>query len=155
MRKTILASLAAVTLVSGCARVQESRINPFNWFGPSQERRVEDAFAQPAPVVVDTRPIVRNVQQVRIDPAPGGAIVTAVGLPDTQGYWSAELRPATSIRSNVLLFDFVLIPPPSPQPAGTVQSREVTAATFVRNETLAGVSTITVRGSANSRSSGR
>lgn len=39
MRKAVLAGLAAVMVVTGCASVRDSRLNPFNWFGRSKEER--------------------------------------------------------------------------------------------------------------------
>jgi len=155
MRKPLIAALTAVLITSGCATVSESRLNPFNWFGGSQDTTTAEFVAPATPD--DNRPLISQVTEMRIDRAPGGAIVHAVGLPPVQGYWAADLSPADDVEDQigVLVLNFVTIPPSTQQPQGSTQSREITAALFLSDQDLVGVRTIIVRGSQNQRSSRR
>lgn len=147
MRKSLLAALAAVMVVSGCATVRESRLNPFNWFG-----RSERAAAVPAQPARDGGRIpVAQVTELFVEPASGGAIIRAKGVPPTQGWYSAELVREDGTREDEMIFRFVL---KEPQEAvqGTPLSREVTVATFVTTQRLEAIRTITVTGTDNARS---
>ncbi|WP_232830644.1 hypothetical protein [Tropicimonas sp. IMCC34011] len=161
MKATMLAALAAVTVISGCGTVRESRLNPFNWFGggQSQTMLVEDGdIAAP----VDRRGLVDQVVEISVDRAPGGAIVSAVGLPPSQGFWAADLVPANAEidgdaipTGGVIVLDFRVFPPAEPKPAGTPPSRELTAGLFLTDQTLAGTRQIVVRGARNQITSSR
>lgn len=153
MKKPLLAALAAITLLSGCASVRESRVNPFNWFGSAE---VEKDLA-PESGEFDGRPLVNQVVSMKIDRAPGGAIVTAIGLPPTQGYWEAELVAENDgyAEDGVLTYQFRIWPPAYVSAQGTQQSRELSAGIFVSDQSLQGVSRIVVLGAQNSMSSRR
>lgn len=150
MRTSLLAALAAVMVVTGCATVRESRLNPFNWFG-----RSERTAAVPAAVVRDGGRIpVAQVTELFVEPATGGAIIRAKGVPATQGWYAAELVRDTEAPEGELVFRFVL-KQPREAVQGTPHSREVTVATFVTTQRLESVRTITVTGSENARSTRR
>lgn len=157
MRTPLLAALSAVMLLSACASMRDSRINPFNWFGRSQATETTTTAAPPPGGVVDDRPLVDQVVAMRVERAPGGAIVHAVALPPSQGYWKADLVPENDGRpvNGVLTVQFRAYSPPKPWPQGTEQSREITAGIFLSEQTLRGVRTIVVRGARNQRSSRR
>ena len=151
MKTQLLAGLTCVLIVSGCATVRESAINPFNWFGRSEESTADIA---PATLVL---PLVAEVTAMRIDKAPGGAIIHATGLPPTQGYWEAELDPDANADTgaDTLVINFSAFPHPQPQPVGTPRSRELSAALFLSDQALAGVRTVIVRGRNSQRSARR
>lgn len=157
MRKPLVAALMGLMLLSACATVRESRINPFNWFGRSTEETlaVNDAATPQQPL--DPRPLVAQVVSMKVDQMPGGAIISAVGLPPYQGYWDAELvpEPGDTAEDGTLVFDFRAVPPAVAVRSGTEPSREVTAGQFLSDQDLATVRTIIVRGQANQRSSRR
>ncbi len=141
--------VVAVAMVSACGRVAESRFNPLNWFGGDRETR----DVAPATEASDPRPVVDQVIQLSVDEAPGGAVVRAVGLPATQGHWAAALVPeARQTLPGVLTFTFRIVPPASATRISTQQSREVVAATFLSDQSLAGVREIRVLGARASRS---
>lgn len=153
MRKPLLAALIAATALAGCAGVRESRFNPFNWFGNSQSEPA------PAPVEIpeetDPRPLVQQVQSITVEPTPGGAVVRAVGLPATQGFFEAELTPATTADPGTLTYLFRAIPPQQTNRVGTTASREIVVAVFVSDQQLEGINTIRVVGQSNSQVSRR
>lgn len=147
-----------LVLVSACGRIAESRLNPFNWFGQGRQEAVVTAPADISDIVAqDGRPLIEQVVGMSVDRMAGGAIVRATGLPPTQGWWGAALLPENGgvPVDGVLSFAFVNAPPPAPRRASTQQSRELTVATFVSDQNLAGVRQITIRGAANQASSRR
>lgn len=151
MRIALPAALTAVLLIAACGQGGGSGWNPLNWFQPSV--RVETMEAAP-PVPGDPRPRIDQVIAVSIDPMAGGAIVRATGLPATQGYWEAELVRADDEEGRII-FDFLIIPPLTPQAVSTQPSREITAGAFVSNRDLETAREIIVRGERTSRSSRR
>lgn len=154
MPRTLIAALAAVSLLGACATLRESRINPFNWFGRSAETRAV-ANARIAPEA-DPRIPVAQVTQLAVEPVPGGAIIRATGLPPTQGYWDVSLVPdPVPDGGSELVYRFLVQPPPTPRPAGTPMSREVTAGVFASDFRLEGIRRITVTGETNARSVNR
>ncbi|SIN97301.1 hypothetical protein [Vannielia litorea] len=157
MTKPLLAAMVLVTAISGCSRLAESRINPFNWFGGSRSEARTVQSVQTV-TVRDSRQLVTQVTRMSVERTPGGAIVTAVGLPPSQGYWDAELVPATPDglpRNGVMVYDFRIERPLEFQAQGTPRSREVTVAVHLSTIDLAAINTIVVRGQANQRSAGR
>ncbi len=144
MHRIVLA-LGLVAIVAGCATVRESRINPFNWFGQDEEVTPVETR-----VITDPRPLVAQIASVTIDPAPGGAILRVVGLPERQGYFAGALvrQPAGP---GVLGYSFRVVPPPEATRVSTAVSREIVVAVFLSDQTLAGVRQIQVSGATNTR----
>ncbi|HBN32026.1 MAG TPA: hypothetical protein DD416_12575, partial [Rhodobacteraceae bacterium] len=89
----LIASILILTFLAACGGQRSgsssSSLNPFNWFGRAKEQRI----AVDRKVIVDPRGMVSEVISLKVDRMPGGAIISAVGLPDTQGYWEAVLTP--------------------------------------------------------------
>lgn len=154
MRAGMWVALAAVVAVAGCGAARDSRLNPMNWFGSSQS--VQAVAGPSGQVALDDGLVqVAEVTQLHVEPTKGGAIIRAVGVPATQGWYRAELRRETSAEGT-LSYSFLLkAPPPEAARLGTPLSREVTVATFVSDFQLSGVSTVTVTGALNGRSTGR
>lgn len=154
MTRTIAALLIAAVAVTGCGRVRDSKLNPFNWFGGSKEEvtvQVVDGVPQ------DPRPLVQQVTALEVARQPGGAIVTATGLPPTQGWFDAALVPEGdgSVKDGVLTYRFVVNAPLELRRTSTPQSREVTAAVFLSDIRLQEVRKIVVQGASNSRATSR
>lgn len=157
MRLPVSGLLILALVLAGCGRIRESRLNPFNWFGRSQEVAVSTA----EPVVPgrpdDPRVLVAEVTDMDVARQPGGAIVRANGLPPTQGWWDAALVAENNGEpvDGVLTYRFVVDQPHGRARVSTPQSREVTAAAWLSDIKLANVTQIIVLGAQNSRSSRR
>ena len=149
----LIAALALLSLLAACGGLRQSKLNPFNWFGKSQQETVAATKAE----VVDPRVLVDQVAALRVDHAPGGAIVTALGLPEGQGYWQAGLVAQNGGKpvKGVLSFELRLMKPARPQPVGTPASREIAVAVFVSEQALDGVKKIEVIAANNRRSASR
>ena len=154
-RRAVILTTAMALVLSGCG-LGQSRLNPFNWFRSGPE--VETLEAVPLEDTRERRPLVAQITQLVIERTPGGAIIRATGLPPEQGWYDAELvnvdRDGQPI-DGILYYGFHAQPPLERTRVSTVQSRELTAAKFVSNVTLASVREIRVTGSVNSRSARR
>ncbi|TFL18223.1 hypothetical protein [Jannaschia formosa] len=124
-------------------------IRGFDFFGGGSEAALDELRA------VAGEPLVDQIVSLEIAPTPGGAIVSAVGLPPTQGYWDADLVRVPTEEPSVLLLEFRLLPPPEPRPVGTQPSREVLAGRVLSLQDLAGISTIAVQAQRNRATSRR
>lgn len=157
MKTPVAAALAATLVLAGCGGIRESRLNPFNWFGRSTEAPATLA-REGGPAAQDGRALVAEVTRMEVKRMPGGAIVSAAGLPPTQGWWDAELvsdSDGVPDGDGTLVLRFVVAPPPVPMRVSTPQSRELTAAYFLSDAALAPIRRIVVLGAQNSRASGR
>lgn len=153
MRAGLVAVAAAAMMVAGCATVRDSRVNPLNWFGSSQERAIVEAVEKTGRT--DGRVRVQELTELHIERATGGVIVRAKGVPLTQGRYHAELSQIPGGDEGELAFEFLIKEPEAEQRASTPISREITVATFVNNYRLETARTITVRAASNARSSNR
>ena len=140
--------LGAMILVAfGLSACGDSGLNPFGWFSGQSEPGVEMLNdVDIAAAVRETRPRVPTVTALRVDRTPGGAIVRATGLPQQQGWHSADLiaRNDGIPTDGVLTFDFRARPPEAPTRASTTQSRELVVAVPLSNTRLQGVRSIRV-----------
>jgi len=151
MTRTTLAALTLVLVLTACATVRESRLNPFNWFG-----RAERVQTAPLPDETgDPRALVAQVLTLEVEPYPGGAIVRATGLPPDQGWWEAELVPREIDEDGVLVYDFRVQPPLRPTGVVNQQSREIGVAASLSNIRLERITRITVQGAANALTTAR
>ncbi len=143
----VIALGLSALLLSGCG---SSKLNPLNWFGGSKE---ETVAVMDNSVLTDNRPLVARVTSFKIDRTPGGAILRAVGLPPTQGYWDAELVAENDGKpeKGVLSFQFHIQKPYDAENAGPPKSREVVVAYFITNNSLQNVRKIRIRGAQNAR----
>ena len=152
MRRIIKSAVfvtAAVSLTA-CGSIRESRVNPMNWF--NYERQEERLTPEGAlETAKDIRPLISQVADMRIERAPGGAIVRATGLPQTQGFHTAELIEVETETRGLLAFEFRVVPPRPGAPGGSAPSREITVGTFVSDIALQGITAIEVRGQDNVR----
>jgi len=151
MKQTMIAVLGLSLTLMGCARVTESRLNPMNWFGRAQPEVVTQLYVAPE----ETRPLIAKVTDLQVEPFPGGAIITATGLPPTDGYWRAELVGQPLDYKGRLVFEFRVSPPTTPASPGTPYARQITVATTVTTNKLQGATSIVVQGADNALSSRR
>lgn len=148
-RRTVIAGLGGTLLLAGCGRVRESRFNPFNWFGRSEE---ETGSVTPVREVRDPRPLVDQITALSVEPTPTGAIVRATGLPPMQGWHSAALvAQSDGPVGGEMVFFFRAVPPDGATRVSTVQSRELTAARRLTAQQLAVTRVVRVVGARNSR----
>lgn len=152
MRLPLTLALTAVMAVTSCGAIRESRFNPLNWFGRSQEARANEFGIA---VQEENRPLVTQVLGMTIEQTPYGAIVRATGISPMQGYYDAELVARPVDDKGVLVFDFRLMPPPEPKPVGATRTREVTVAAHLSKIKLEGITQIVVQGAENALSSRR
>lgn len=145
---TKIGAVLAVTALAGCG-IGQSRLNPLNWFGADRSDPIPQEQAVRA---TPGRPVVQQIVSLDIARNGEGALITAVGLPPTQGFWDADLVAVPSGDPTVLLFDFAIAPPVQQRRAGTQPSREVLVGERIPNADLAGIRTIAVRGQLNQRS---
>lgn len=148
MTVKVFIAVTLVVAVTGCARVSESRLNPFNWFGRSSS--VETVVVDPG-VLPDGRRLVAQVTTLKIEKVPGGAILRATGLPQRQGYFDGELVQvdANPPRAGLITFQFRISSPYETTRVSTVRSREVVVAQFLSDQKLAGIRQIQVTAGGN------
>ena len=161
MLRSFTTVLCLGLLLSGCARLADSRLNPMNWFGrsapvanttPDGELRPLIPFGEG--VAVESRPIIDQIIEMQIEPTRSGAILRATGLAATQGFYNAELVLVGSENGDVT-YDFRVAAPAGFEAIGTEASRRITVALELSNAELAGIRNITVRGAQNARGSRR
>ncbi|WP_339106999.1 hypothetical protein [Thioclava sp. GXIMD4216] len=164
MRKPFLASLAIVLALSACGSIRESRMNPWNWFGSSTEKTSTPSLAPKggyAAALADNRSVIAQITSLEIRKTSAGAIVEVTGLPPTQGWWDVALIAENDGRpvNGEIHYTMVGYPPSAESAeahrAGTVGSRQITAAAYIDNFKLADVRRVTVTGASNSRSASR
>ena len=161
MRHTLTLILCLGLVLTGCARLAESRLNPLNWFGRSAPVVATTADGQVQPLVPpgqaaaqDTRVVIDQIVDLQIEQTSSGAIVRATGLAATQGFYSAELVLASCADGN-LVYDFRVMAPEGFEAIGTEASRRITVALEMSVAELAGVRSVTVRGAQNARDARR
>ncbi len=150
MRRTT-AALTLALILAGCGGLRDSKLNPFNWFGKSEETEKLALPERPA----DARALVETVLTLQVEDIPGGAIVRATGLTPTQGWWQAELVPLPVEAEGRLVLEFRIFPPIDDTAVSTPQSREVTVALYLSNIKLAALTEIVVQGQTNARAARR
>ena len=144
MNFRILITLLLVLGLAGCA----SRLNPMNWFGGDREQRIAAVETVPD---TDGRSLVAEIVSLDVVPSPGGAVISAMGLPPQQGYWEADLV-EVSRENGELVFEFRVYQPIDPDTrVSTQRSREILAGTALSRFDLAGIRTVTVIGQQNRR----
>lgn len=162
MIRALLLTSAVTLSLTGCARIADSRFNPFNWFGRSTETTTATAPAEIRPLVpegrrtqvVDQRALVARVTALQIDRSTSGAIVRATGVAATQGAFNAELV-SRGVENGTLLLEFRAEVPAGFQAVGSERSRRITAAYAIDMSDLAGIRAVRVQGATNAQTSRR
>lgn len=155
MRFVALAVVAVLAL-QGCSRSSDRTLDPRSWFG-SPDESIPAPGEIPVFNEVDTRILVAQVREVRIDPTPGGVIVRAEGLASTQAYWDADIVRANRPDgpSDLMRYEFRVRPPATRQPVGSEQSRLIEVADFISNTDLDPIRRISVVAATNTVSRSR
>jgi hypothetical protein len=163
MKKLATAVALSALVLSGCG-FRDSRVNPFNWFGRSQEVQV----AQPKEVnpLIPTRAgglfrggrarreaalnattPIGTISDLAVERVSGGAVIRATGFDARQGTYRARLVPNLKDEipeDGVLIYRFERLRPDYATQAGTQASREVTVARRISDQQLRGVREIRV-----------
>lgn len=163
MRRQVIISVLALSLLGGCARLGASKLNPVNWFGSSEEVPMMTETGQRITVLPtlapkrgyadfqDTRTLVTTLSDVSIVKSASGGIVTAVGLVPSLGYYDAELVRIETNNPNELVLDFRVRAPKMAMAIGSDAQRRITVARSISTPDLAGIRTITVRSASGAR----
>lgn len=174
MHKPLCAILLSGLLVTACG-FSGSRLNPFNWFGKSEEVVVAE---QPAgevnpllpktgrqsgifsrPDTIYTGELIGQVTDLAIERTDDGAIIRVTGLAERQGPYDVRLVPGTANgepdENGVLAYEFRVIYPRFATPVGPERARSVTAAVSLGNRELSKVRVVRVSAARNARESRR
>ncbi|MFY9209516.1 MAG: hypothetical protein WAO69_00145 [Aestuariivita sp.] len=165
--KPIVALTLTVFLLAGCS----TRLNPFNWFGGSEEvidvgtGEINPLLPQDSGGGMFDRPEdvypgvpIDQITELRIDRTRSGAIILVQGLASRQGPYEVQLTPANPDNEpvdGVLTYTFEIIYPSFNTPVGPEATRRVTAASAISNEQLAGLSRVRVVGARNALETSR
>lgn len=175
--RTLLSLLVISSLtLAGCSGWRDSRVNPTNWFGSSEPRRVvqADGTEDVNPLIpertgiFDKRPEdtsyegtpVDQITALSIERTPGGAIVRATGQTLRQQAFDARLVAPGDEDDDLTQVDGVLTFRLSAiqsqtAPQGPERTRRIHVARFVSDQTLAQTRSIRVIGARNERVSRR
>lgn len=160
--KPIIVLVLATLTLAGC----NTRLNPANWFGRSQEVPVsgQDAVNPLVPqrrggIIARPEAVypgipIDTVTEVRIERTRSGAIILATGLAARQGPHQVQLTPANiddEPVDGVLRYSFDIIYPEFNTAVGSEATRRVTAARSISNDTLDKTRTILVTGARNAQ----
>ena len=161
MKTSITLALVAALSLGACGRIADSRLNPFNWFGPSQPVANVDAEGNLRPLVpgtgsavFDQRGAIDQIAALSIERTPNGALVRATGIASTQGQFNAQLVPVR-FENGVLTLAFRVEAPEGFSAGGSEASRTITVARALSNAELAAVRVIRVQGARNAREARR
>lgn len=167
MRKSFSAILVSTLVLTGCATVRDSRVNPFNWFGSSRSETIGQTEVNTNPLIPQSSGLFASartreatyagrpfdqITNLTVERVPGGAIIHATGLAARQGIYKVQLTPANEDElpvDGVLTYRLEGVEPTKNTPVGTNPTREVVAGRKLTDQQLAGVSTIRVEGQRN------
>lgn len=165
MARGLAVLMVSALVLSGCATVRDSRVNPFNWFGggggggrvvqsadgttnPLIPERRNSILTDSEPAAYPGRP-VGQIAELSFEPRPGGAILRVTGVADTPNSFDVRLtRDETVEEPGTLVFTLEAVQARGPAGAA-VAARSVTAAAWLANQDLAGISEIRVQGARN------
>ncbi|SDC05413.1 hypothetical protein [Ruegeria marina] len=164
MQKPLTVLVFAGMMLSACGGWRESRVNPSNWFGPSNPAPVATATEGEVnpliprnsgkglfdrPDAVDATVPITRVTELKVEPTTTGAIVYAVGVANRQGAYDAELRRVISdenTEAGIIAYTFRVNYPREATPQGPENTRTVRAAANLSRKDLAGIKLIRVEG---------
>lgn len=157
MASRIILIVTVFALVSGCARISDSRLNPLNWFGRG-ERVANDGSSGLLPRgygAEDSRPYVAAITELKAEKLYDGAILRVTGITPALGYWDAELIKDPQSDEGTLAYQFRMRPPLTTEIVGTKLQRQVDVAVKLTSQDLNGIKRITVRSASNTLSTRR
>ncbi|SLN40776.1 hypothetical protein ROJ8625_01923 [Roseivivax jejudonensis] len=166
MKASLGGILIGALVLSSCGTVRDSRFNPFNWFGGAVSRPAPVATAPGANPLIPTTPTVsifrRNraeetvylgqpiavINELLVERRPGGAIVRTTGIASQAGPFDVRLTLEDQPDPSALVYTLNALQRPGPRNTGP-DARKVTAATYLSDNELIGISRIEVRGAQN------
>ncbi|UWS05360.1 hypothetical protein K4K94_06430 [Phaeobacter inhibens] len=174
MQRSLALLLVGAVALTGCG-FRDSRVNPLNWFGGSNEVEVVETSGEPVnplipvqnrvsvfarPDAVDETVLVQSVTDMRVERTPTGAIVYATGIAARQGAYGVELRLDEAdrdarTRDATLDFTFRAIYPETRTALGSERTRTLRAAVSLSQQQLASVRSIRIVAAQNARESRR
>ncbi|MCD1624686.1 MAG: hypothetical protein ACU0B7_07445 [Paracoccaceae bacterium] len=172
MRHLTSALLVSTLVLSGCAGVRDSRINPFNWFGRSQVEPVASteanpliprggtgglfAASRPADVLPDA-PLAAQVGDLSVLRVQGGALIRATAVSDTVGAFNVSLQPVNNgvPVDGVLTYELRAFAPSAGSMPMPERARSHVAAVRVSDADLDGVRVIRVQAERNAATTTR
>ena len=167
MRKPVTLLILATVMLTGCATISESRLNPLNWFGSSEPdpaaldvanaevnplipRRRVSFFINNQPESFAGRPIA-EIAELLVERRPGGAIIRATGQANRVGPFDVRLiADEAASKDGTLVFDLKALQQAGARNTGP-RARQVTVGRWITDQDLSGIRTITVRGANNAR----
>lgn len=174
MHKPLIAILLSGLLVSACG-FGSSRLNPFNWFGRSEEVPVaaqdpgevnpllpgsterRGIFSRPEQVYQGV--LIGEVTDLVVERTDDGAIIRVTGLAERQGPYEVRLVPKTEDskpdENGVMAYEFRVIYPRRQTPVGSERTRRVTAAVSLDQLELAKVRLVRIEAQTNARETRR
>ena len=167
MRISLSLVLATSLTLGACGYVQNSALNPSNWFGRSAAAEVTAVNTNPLipaaraglfsnrnkPLDYNGTPF-EEVVDLKVERIPGGAIIRATGRAARQGTYLVQLTPANEDEApvnGVLTYRLEGVRPEATTAVGTAPTREVTAARQITDQDFRGVRSIRVEGQLNAR----
>lgn len=161
MTRQLIISGIVFSLLASCSSVSQSKINPLNWFGPSEPA---PAGIQVLPTLapqngyadfVDTRQLIAAVSDVTISKTSTGAIITATGHTPSLGYFDAQLVPVSASTARDLVLEFRVRAPSSNVGTGSAKQRELIAARSISTGQLNALTSVTVHAANGARTTRR
>ena len=155
MRRQISLVTLSASLLAGCATIEDSPVNPLNWFGSSGTATPETvAYTGPLVPPEALRPaadarVPVTVTGVEVARTDEGAVVRAAGVAPGAGYYNAQLV-RVGIDNGILVLRLVAEAPATP----VAGDRTLNAATAVTAATLAGLRGVRVEGATGAMSAG-
>ncbi|WP_158500705.1 hypothetical protein [Shimia marina] len=95
---------------------------------------------------------VQRISRVETHRVPEGQLILVVGVASTHGMHDVRLiaRDGGSVESGVLTLDLMALPPSKPIIGGSDITRQLTSATVLTDQQLAGARSIRIKGVENS-----
>ncbi len=151
MRKFLLIGLMSGLAACSGGSASVSSLNPFTWGSGRSGTEIAPRGGYDV-ASRDLRPFVDQVTRLSVERTPNGLIITATGVPPTQGWYFAELVPVPTEDASTAAYQFKVTQPLGTTGVGPVRSRQITAGAFLTNLEAAGIRTITVQAARNSQS---
>ncbi|MAB06512.1 MAG: hypothetical protein CML50_10940 [Rhodobacteraceae bacterium] len=165
MNRTLTVLILSGVVLSGCATVRDSRVNPFNWFGSSTPAPVNvapEATGAANPLIPQRRASiiwgrereyagrpVANIDELLIERRPGGAIIRVTGIADRAGPFDVRvIKDETLSDTDTLAYTLSALQSAGPRNVGP-RARMVTAAVWLTDQELYGIREIRVAGRDN------
>lgn len=127
----------SILILAGCSEGNLGNLNPLTWFGNDSQT----AEASVDLVVEDARIMVPQVTNVSQFPITNGLIITASGMPNTQGFWDPVLLPLNDEMpmDGYINYELKASAPTEEPNVGTNESRQLEAALTITEDKLENV----------------